>query len=81
GIPLVLHGGSGLTDENFRACIQGGISKVNFCTDLLLAATARLKEELQSGKLPFPDLMKSMEDAFCQEAKQKIALIGASGKA
>lgn len=81
GIPLVLHGGSGLTNENFGECIREGISKVNFCTDLLLAATAQLKEDLQIGNLPFPDLMKSMEHAFCMEAKRKIVLIGATGKA
>lgn len=35
--PLVLHGGSGLTDEDFRKAVQGGIAKVNIFTDLCLA--------------------------------------------
>src|SRR5699024_3728970 len=36
--PLVLHGGSGLSDEDFRACVANGISKVNIFTHNNLAA-------------------------------------------
>ena len=35
--PLVLHGGSGLTDDDFRNTIKNGIAKVNIFTDLCLA--------------------------------------------
>ena len=35
--PLVLHGGSGLTDDDFRNTIQHGIAKVNIFTDLCVA--------------------------------------------
>lgn len=37
-IPLVLHGGSGSSDENLARCAQGGIAKVNLYTDFILAA-------------------------------------------
>ena len=37
-IPLVLHGGSGLTDNDFRRAIKEGISKVNIFTDIKVAA-------------------------------------------
>ncbi|MBF1029575.1 MAG: class II fructose-bisphosphate aldolase, partial [Lachnospiraceae bacterium] len=33
-VPLVLHGGSGLTDYDFQTAIQEGISKVNIFTDV-----------------------------------------------
>ena len=33
-IPLVLHGGSGLTDEQIRNCIKNGVAKVNIATEL-----------------------------------------------
>lgn len=36
-IPLVLHGGSGITDEDFKKLIEHGISKVNINTDLQIA--------------------------------------------
>ena len=37
-LPLVLHGGSGLSDQAFRACVAGGISKINIFTQNNLAA-------------------------------------------
>jgi len=42
-VPLVMHGGSGLSDEQFRTAIKTGISKVNIFTDLAMAATEAVK--------------------------------------
>ena len=42
--PLVLHGASGISDEDLRKAAHLGISKVNFFTDLCLAAAEYLKE-------------------------------------
>ncbi len=36
-VPLVLHGGSGLTDDDVRDCVNFGIRKVNFATELRIA--------------------------------------------
>lgn len=43
-IPLVLHGSSGTGLDKIAKCIDGGINKVNICTDLLKAAQNYLKE-------------------------------------
>lgn len=42
--PLVLHGGSSSGDDNLRRCAEGGISKINIYTDLIVAAFSRAKE-------------------------------------
>ncbi len=42
-IPLVLHGASGLTDEDVRACVARGICKVNFATELRIAYTEGIR--------------------------------------
>ena len=44
GVPLVLHGGSGLSDDDFRNTIREGIAKVNVFTDLCLAGDAAMRE-------------------------------------
>ena len=54
-VPLVLHGGSGLTDDDFRRAIKEGISKVNIFTDINIAA---VKAELSK----FSDLDKGIID-------------------
>lgn len=45
-IPLVLHGASGLSDGDIRDCIQRGICKVNFATELRAAYTGAVKSLL-----------------------------------
>ncbi len=32
GVPVVMHGGSGISDEDFRKCIKNGVRKINFYT-------------------------------------------------
>lgn len=46
-IPLVLHGASGLSDQEVQACIRRGICKVNFATELRAAYTEGVKELLR----------------------------------
>ena len=47
-IPLVLHGTSGIPDEDVRECIRRGICKVNYATDLRIAFTEGVKEVLEA---------------------------------
>ncbi len=42
GIPLVLHGGSGVPDEQIQGAITAGIRKINFGTDLCYAFLKRV---------------------------------------
>ena len=41
-VPLVLHGASGLSDEDVRECVRRGMCKVNFATELRVAYTCLL---------------------------------------
>ncbi|SMB90919.1 fructose-bisphosphate aldolase, class II [Thermanaeromonas toyohensis ToBE] len=54
-IPLVLHGGSGLSEEDFRQCIARGIAKINIFTDMSQAAVGTLKETLCTCNRPSCD--------------------------
>ena len=46
-IPLVLHGASGLSDEDVMDCVKRGICKVNFATELRAAYSKAVKELLE----------------------------------
>lgn len=48
GIPLVLHGGSGISDEDFQKAISLGIVKVNIATASFQKLTQRAEEYLKS---------------------------------
>lgn len=51
-MPLVLHGGSGTSVEDFKACIHNGISKINVATAIQMAITAKIQEYLHTTYSP-----------------------------
>ncbi len=79
-IPLVLHGGSGLSDDDFKNCIARGISKVNIFTDINCAAAKAAVGAYKDG-LGMTDLMNHIKDAVKTETIKKMNLFGCCGKA
>lgn len=49
GIPLVLHGGSGLTDDDFRNAIKSGINIIHINTEIRLAYSEALKASIENN--------------------------------
>lgn len=61
GVPLVLHGGSGITDEDFRKAISLGIKKVNIATASFNRLTERVEDYIQKpGKHNYFALNEAM---------------------
>ena len=79
-VPLVLHGGSGLTDDDFRRSVADGIAKVNIFTDLCQAGLAGQAEALKQ-RLDYLSARNLKKDYIAAAVKQKIALFGSAGKA
>lgn len=80
-IPLVLHGGSGCSDAQFRAVIAKGISKVNVATDLVVTTGKRLVEAAQQDGARYFDLSKTAVESFVERCGHYYDVFGASGKA
>ena len=83
GIPLVLHGGSGIPDEQVKAAIAAGIRKMNIGTDVCCAFADGTKETLDDPKRSIAvDLfMKHPIECVKKLALEKIKLVGADGRA
>lgn len=79
-VPLVLHGGSGLSDEQFRCCIERGICKVNIFTDINRAAADAAGGLYEKGKV-MTDLIPTMYEAVRQATEEKMRLFGCDGRA
>ena len=77
-VPLVLHGGSGLSDDDFRDTIDGGIRKVNVYTDVIMAARQAI---LDNTDAIYTDLNILAEEAMKKATEVKIELFGSAGKA
>jgi len=80
-VPLVLHGGSGLTDDDFRRAIAEGISKVNIFTDINVAAVEAEMKHFRSVDRGLTDLIPAAVEAVKQETVKKMALFSSDGKA
>lgn len=51
GTPLVLHGGTGVSDEDMRLAVAGGIEKVNVGTEMNVQWVDRCKQTFEKGKV------------------------------
>ena len=79
-VPLVLHGGSGLSDDDFKNTIAGGISKVNIHTDLCIAGTEAMRKALAENK-NYLEIRSARVEAVKQAVMEKMRLFGSAGKA
>ena len=77
--PLVLHGGSGLSNEDFKNCITGGISKVNIFTDINCAAARAAAESYRDG-CGMTDLMGNIALAVKKATIEKMKIFGCINK-
>lgn len=80
-VPLVLHGGSGLTDNDFKLAIKEGISKVNIFTDINVAAVEAEFKKFSSMDKGLIDLIPAAVEAVKQESMKKMKLFSSDGKA
>ena len=79
-IPLVLHGGSGLADDDFRRAVKLGISKVNIFTDIDKAGKAGVEAGIAAGEKTMMGLIPYEISAMKMVVAEKIRLFGSEGK-
>lgn len=79
---LVLHGGSGTPEEDIKKAIQFGVTKININTELRIAYSDALEEEIKKHPdevKPYKILTPSVE-AMKKIVEEKIDLFGSKGK-
>lgn len=82
-IPLVLHGASGLSDEDVRDCVKRGICKVNFATELRVAYADGIKKLLEEKPDTFDpkSFGKAGMDNVTNLVKNRMLVCGCDNKA
>ncbi len=95
GMPLVMHGGTGVPDEDVRKGIEAGICKVNIDTQIRVAFYDKLLEVVQAKeeeykaadaadelrKYDIRKLIAPTRDAMTEAIAEKMQLVGCAGKA
>ena len=82
GIPLVLHGGSGISDDDFRRAVSLGIAKINFYTGMSQAALDATTEALKStGKSynDYPEVLRTVKENVARVVSGQMDVFGSSG--
>lgn len=81
GVPLVLHGGSGLSDDDFRMAIARGVHKVNIFTDLDKAGAAGCRKAMDQGIYKMSEMIPLAVEEMKHTVKRLMYLFGSDGKA
>ena len=81
--PLVLHGTSGVPDETVRACIERGICKVNYATDLRITFTNAVKAYIAENPNAFDPkkYLGAARTAVTERVRELIRVCGSNEKA
>lgn len=85
GVPMALHGGTGLSAEQFTDLIARGCAKVNISTALkesyMRSALEFLKGAEEKGKWDPPSLFRHQRSAVMETAREHMRLFGSAGRA
>lgn len=77
-VPLVLHGGSGLSDDDFKNCINAGIAKVNIFTDLCKAGERAMNDCIKNN-VDYLETRNKKVEYIKAETIKKMMLFGSVG--
>ncbi len=80
-LPLVIHGGTGLSPTQFQRLIAEGVSKINYYTALADAAGQQLADNLERGARGYTQSVKDVQGAIRDEVERCIKLWGGAGRA
>jgi fructose-bisphosphate aldolase class II len=85
GVPMALHGGTGLSEDQFRDLISRGCAKVNISTAIkesfMKSGLEFLRGAEEKGKWDPPSLFRHQRSAVMETARYHIRLFGGTGRA
>jgi fructose-bisphosphate aldolase class II len=81
-VPLVIHGGSGLSVETYRRLVESGMCKINYYAELSKAAVHSIRERFtaEPDTTNITRLLGGMRGAVQQTVEEKIGVWGSAGR-
>ncbi len=80
-IPLVLHGGSGISDEDFRKCIAGGMRKINIATATFHSVEHAVRGYCQKEEINYFKMSNAMVQGAYENVYRHIKVFQSDNKA
>jgi fructose-bisphosphate aldolase class II len=78
-----MHGGSGLSEDDFKNAIGSGISKINYYTGMSIGAAGYIREKLENSgdKTGYHQIMLWGMEAIKEDVRKTMKLFGSSNMA
>jgi fructose-bisphosphate aldolase class II len=76
-----MHGGTGLTDDQYQEVIAAGISKINIATVIVNSATERMIKAANEEKASMFSISEAVKQAFREWSLHFYEVFGTTGKA
>ena len=81
-MPLVIHGGTGLSDAQFNRLIENGVAKINYYTALADAAGKRMRDNVANDeRCGYTGIVNGIQDAMRAEIERCMLNWGSAGQA
>jgi len=81
-LPLVIHGGTGLTDDQYRRLISAGVAKINYYTALNDAAGDCIRKNARAdSRCGYTGLVRNVREQIRNEVERCMRLWGSAGRA
>ncbi len=81
-IPLVIHGGSGLSDEQYRKLVAHGVARINYSTALSDTAAERIRLNARAdARASYAGLVRGVRENVREEVERCLRLWGSAGRA
>lgn len=81
-VPLVIHGGSGLADEQYHKLIAQGVARINYSTALCDLAAGQIRTNLRNESRPiFDATIKGIREAIRNDVERCLLTWGSAGRA
>ncbi len=84
GVPLVLHGGSGISDDDFRRAIKCGIAKINFYTEMARMALVKTESYIKGVSNyynSFDNMNQVIRDTVREVVEERLGVFGSIDRA
>ena len=79
-IPLALHGGSGLPDEDFIKATKLGVSKINFFSSMTYSAVERIRKFIKTDPKGYEWIALEAKNAIKDVVRERMKIFGSSGR-
>jgi len=80
-IPCVIHGGTGLGEQQYRKLIDHGVAKINYFTALAETNAKQLEANLKNKEMSYQQVFADVREKLSEEVKHHMRVLNSAGRA